>query len=238
MNLVVENFLTISEHARLDADELKKIYPESVFIESKETNTQGFMFIRGTQLIISFRGTQQLPDWFNDFNGWHVTYPYGNKNSDIKVHKGFIECYRSVRGQILEYISKHKKDLHHIVVCGHSLGGALATLCAVDVQYNHPDITISCYPSGNPAVGNKAFVRSYNKRVPDTTRTYMRRDIVPKCPPKWFGLKLYGGYAHTDKPNPIGKKGFWDGLKMYFKIRKDLAGCLFNHNIDLYKKWC
>ncbi len=54
---------------------------------------------------------------------------------------------------------------------GHSLGGALATLAALDARRACPDATkldISCYTFGAPRTGNHAFAREYNKAVPDT----------------------------------------------------------------------
>jgi hypothetical protein len=249
----------------MNEKELKKKHGDGlVFIDNEDTDTQGFMVIKGAgqslctcgntcstcsvcstcsntgpkgTLIISFRGSQQTQDWINDFNAWHTIVPYGNYASDIRVHQGFLKCYKSVRDRILEYIQKHRDEIGVIFVTGHSLGGALATLCAVDIQYNY-SIYLEVYTSGAPAVGNKAFARSYNRRVPDTTRTYMRRDIVPKLPPWWFGLKLKGGYKHVQKGYAIGPKSFWYGLKYFFKVGKKFAENITNHSIDLYRKWC
>ena len=249
----VDLFLNIAEHARLNEDELKQIYGNDlVFINNKPTDTQGFMVIKNSppvscgtlcgtttnSLLISFRGSQQPKDWINDFNGWHTTVPYGNYSSDIRVHKGFIKCYKSVRGKILQYIAANKNEIAYVFLTGHSLGGALALLCAVDIQYNYPNLKLEVYTSGAPAVGNKAFARSYNRRVPDTTRTYARKDIVPKLPPKWFGRKLHGGYKHVSKKYAIGPISFWAGLKMYVKVGGKFMDKVTNHSITLYKKWC
>ena len=60
---------------------------------------------------------------------------------------------------------------HHPVVTGHSLGGALATLAAIDVRKAIPDaahLSISCYTFGAPRTGNHAFAREYDDLVPDT----------------------------------------------------------------------
>jgi len=54
---------------------------------------------------------------------------------------------------------------------GHSLGGALATLAALEARRACPDTTkldISCYTFGAPRTGNHAFAREYNAAVPDT----------------------------------------------------------------------
>ncbi len=54
---------------------------------------------------------------------------------------------------------------------GHSLGGALASLAAFDIQRQCPclkPLDVSCYTFGAPRVGNHAFARQYDAVVPDT----------------------------------------------------------------------
>ena len=54
---------------------------------------------------------------------------------------------------------------------GHSLGGALATLAALEIRQACPDhskLDISCYTFGAPRTGNHAFAHEYNEGVPDT----------------------------------------------------------------------
>lgn len=235
----VQFFLRMSEDARFNEEELHKKYPRAIFIENKDTDTQGFILPSDEFIIVSFRGTQEKIDWLTDFNGFHQVIPYGNYKSDVMVHRGFIKAYRSIRGTILQYIATHP-DKKQVYVCGHSLGGALATLCAVDVQYNYPSKEVFCYPSGNPKVGNKAFVRSYNTRVPDTIRTYMRTDLVPTLPPVWIERALKQRSCHAGKKNPIGPKKVFIGIINWIKRRfksKRLAADLTNHSMVLYKKY-
>ena len=58
---------------------------------------------------------------------------------------------------------------------GHSLGGALATLAAYDIQQEltkhgqqQQQVEVVCYSFGAPRTGNHAFARDYNHMVPDT----------------------------------------------------------------------
>ena len=61
---------------------------------------------------------------------------------------------------------------------GHSLGGALATLAAYDIQQElakqgqqqqqQQQAEVVCYSFGAPRTGNHAFARDYNHMVPDT----------------------------------------------------------------------
>ena len=240
----VKYCLDIARDARLNEKELKEKYDNVTFIDDDTTDTQCFVALKEDNIsskkktmLVSFRGTQQPKDWLTDFNAWHTVIPYGNFESNIRVHQGFLRCYKSVRGSILSLIAKHRIDINSIFVIGHSLGGALATLCAVDIQYNYPKIDLHAYVSGSPKVGNKAFAKSYNKRVPDTTRTYMRRDVVPKMPPFWFLKRISGGFKHVNKGYAIGPNSFWEGIKFFFSTSKtNFAANLSNHSIELYEK--
>jgi len=235
-------FLYFSEMASFLPEKIKEELPGSIFIEDKGTDTQLIMVPLGypkESLVIAFRGTEaKIRDWLTDFDGFHTIYPYGNTNSNIQVHKGFVKAYHSIRTSILKYIKDNREECKAIFVCGHSLGGALATLCAVDIQYNYPDIKVKCFPSGNPRVGNKDFAVSYDKRVPDTFRTQLRTDIVPLFPPRWIQKLTKGGYVHTGQKISIGPFDWLIGLKTLIKLKfksDRLSADLTNHAIKLYK---
>ncbi len=64
-------------------------------------------------------------------------------------------------------------NLAGVVVAGHSLGGALATLAAFDIRRHlldnmHSDAEVVCYTFAAPRTGNHAFAREYNAMVPDS----------------------------------------------------------------------
>ena len=169
--------------------------------ENKATDTQGLFGVAyGDTLVIAFRGSEEtgIADWITDLKFVQQVFPYQeSKNKKVKVHYGFIQAYKSVRQAVLDYA---RQSPHRRIVCtGHSLGGALATLAALDVQYNLPDREIACYTFGSPKVGNDAFAESYNRRVPDTFRFVNEADAIPQTPP--------GNYRHVGKEERIGQAG-------------------------------
>lgn len=181
---------------------------------------------------IVFRGSSADRDWLTnlDFAKWsavtdaitdekQLNYPkvYGESSTGVKLHKGFITAYLAVR---LDIQSKVKaSSITHWVVTGHSLGGALAKLCAVDLQYNlGSDVSMEVYTFGAPRIGNKAFAESYNQRVPKTCRFVHGNDVVCGLPRRWQG------YRHVNTRIRFRVPFSW----------RIISGSLQDHRIDRY----
>lgn len=72
---------------------------------------------------------------------------------------------------MLELVQNLRKDKKQkVIVTGHSLGGALATLAAYDLELHAsvPAHKLECYTFGAPRVGNYPFAYDYDQRVPNT----------------------------------------------------------------------
>ena len=125
--------------------------------------------------------------------------PYDNTSSKIRVHTGFINAYKApgVRDALHAFMDD---GVCRVTVTGHSLGAALAVLCAVDLQYNFPEKDYEVFLFGCPRVGNRAFQKSYNKRVFKTMRVENGNDIVTKVPPAILGYRHVGIRIHTGPP--------------------------------------
>lgn len=157
--------------------------------ENKGTDTQGIFGVAYNRaFVIGFRGSEEtgISDWVTDLKIDLEPFPYSN-GDNIKAHQGFIEAYESVRDAVMSGIndSPHKR----IICTGHSLGGALATLCALDIQANVSGKMAYCYTYGSPKVGDANFADVYNKQVPRTFRFVNGSDIIPSLPP--------GSYEHV-----------------------------------------
>lgn len=173
--------------------------------ENKGTHTQGaFGIAYGDTFVVAFRGSEEtrIEDWITDLKFIQQVYPYDESNNKkVKVHFGFIWAYKSVREAVL----RGAKDTaaQKIATTGHSLGAGLATLAALDIQYNTGK-EVACYTYGSPKVGNRAFADSYNRRVPKTYRIVNRFDVVPLIPPI--------GYVHVGELHHLGANSLEDAL--------------------------
>ena len=118
---------------------------DAIKIESKLTSTTAYFVRRKTIDIIVFRGTQQVGDWA--FNLMAVPVPYAGR----LCHGGFVTAHASVWGQIKKLIDPEKRTL----ICGHSLGGALAELTAAKLNGKHDNLHLIAF--GKPNTFFKGF---------------------------------------------------------------------------------
>lgn len=105
------------------------------------------------------------------------------------VHSGFLSAYDSVRGAVLGLVDvalAGEESEWTVLLTGHSLGGALATLCAYDLSHRswgtRTRPRLQMYNYGSPRVGNKDFAEAYNEKVPDTWRIVNGNDAVTAVP--------------------------------------------------------
>ncbi|CEL96583.1 unnamed protein product [Vitrella brassicaformis CCMP3155] len=118
----------------------------------------------------------------------------GGNNSDPRVHAGFHQAYLSIRSRLHELIHEAtggQAGEWEVLVTGHSLGGALATLCAYDMathgpvsrgEARGPPGKVLLYNYGAPRVGNGAFVEKFNAKIGDAFRVVNSRDVIARLP--------------------------------------------------------
>ncbi|KAM1543301.1 hypothetical protein EV1_012888 [Malus domestica] len=130
----------------------------------------------------------------------------GDFKQEVQVHSGFLRAYDSVRIRIVSLMKlaigyfddiAEPLDKWHVYITGHSLGGALSTLLALELSSSQLAkrglISVTMYNFGSPRVGNKVFAEIYNKKVKDSWRVVNHRDIIPTIP------RLMG-YCHVAQP--------------------------------------
>lgn len=108
--------------------------------------------------------------------------------SSCKVHHGFKACNDATIGNVTSGV-KNLLSLHpdyRIIVTGHSLGGAVATLASISLI--RAGLDVLHYSCGSPRVGNTDFA-SYTKKsfkmMPQRITHY--KDIVPHTPYESLG---------------------------------------------------
>lgn len=154
----------------------------------------GFIYDNPTEkyAIIAFCGSLVLEQWGVDFEFSQVTnQKIRNISGTSLIHKGFYGAYvNQCQGIINTWISSITPSDYTLFVTGHSLGGALSTLCAVDLAKIGFG-KISHYSFASPRVGNMSFVSDFNSVVDFTSRVNNTEDVIPQLPPAIFDNYIY-----------------------------------------------
>ncbi|WP_112194463.1 lipase family protein [Pseudomonas sp. LG1E9] len=148
--------------------------------EKDGTDTQAFITHHDEVILIAVRGTASAADGLRDANAHQVHFAEGVG----KAHDGFYQAYRAVRKFVLRYLDQFHTG-QRIVMCGHSLGGAIALLLAEglrripDANYN-----ILLYTYGAPRAADSAFTAGASTLVHH--RIVNHNDPVPSVPAPWM----------------------------------------------------
>lgn len=151
-------------------------------ITDDQHDTHGYIGYQPlTQSIaVAFRGSESVSNWLSDLDAVLTDYP---RCSGCKVHKGFYSAEQAVFPQVKYEVDRllEKYPDYQVLVTGHSLGAALATLTAADLRLSGID-NIRLFNYGSPRVGNTAFADYYAAVVEDRNRVTHHKDIVPHTP--------------------------------------------------------
>lgn len=170
----------------------------------KTIDTQGFVGIGDTVILVAFRGSESKADWLTNLQA--NTDPGGFQSSE--VHSGFRDALFPVLLELGALLgqSHHQGQEKSIWITGHSLGGALATLfmalltvadgdCADLVDFKFGGL----YTFGAPRVGDRKFAAALEAcpRLQNRLFRVMNfGDPVPQLPRTYMGFK-HGGQAIT-----------------------------------------
>lgn len=168
-------------------------------------------------LVIIFRGTDSICNVAEDLRISQVSLTNKSYKSykEAKIHEGFMNVYRSLRYElrktIFDILTKNK-NYNTIFITGHSLGGALANLCTVDMNfyYNEGDgknivsngLEFNLVTFGSPRVGDHTFANYINgiPRMKRNIRVIYQDDIIAQIP-------VTEDYVHAGTSMTI-KEGF------------------------------
>lgn len=158
------------------------------FIDIEKTHTQLYIFKKNNDLFIVFRGTESIRDVMYDFMFIKKKFPTDVKSFfRPKIHHGFLYTFQSVEKQLFDKIQDLRAEYpYKIYVTGHSLGAALAILCTFELK-RKLNIDAIMYNFGCPRIGNRSFIKLYNKIIPNSYRVVNDDDTVTNLPK--FGYK-------------------------------------------------
>lgn len=128
--------------------------------------------------VVAFRGSEDLPDWIEDFDASLVAFPNGDAGA---VHGGALALYRTLRGVggNLPQIPTSADDL---CVAGYSQGAWLATFFAAENSASE----LCTFAA--PMPGDERFAAYASGRIGSSTRYAVKGDVVTLLPSSLLGF--------------------------------------------------
>jgi len=104
-------------------------------------------------------------------------------------------------------------------IIGHSLGGALASLAALDFYLNFKPVgtsleSMTVRTFGCPCVGNQSFVDLYNDSIKDSKRYVIYMDPVPLLLSEISAF----GYAHVNEKVEVNEIKRKHNVENYIRV--------------------
>jgi triacylglycerol lipase len=222
LNLLEQSllFAELSKVSYMDHDDARHFtdyygFDEVVFIE--RDGAQAYLFGNEVDRVIACRGTE--PNEWNDVKA-DARATTALAETVGRVHRGFKREVDDLWPQLDDFLME---DSPHIVwFTGHSLGGAMATICAGRCFLSDiPAMPKALFTYGSPRVGNKRYI---NYVTLEHHRWVNNNDIVARTPPTWMRYRHTGKLLYLDSnghirhltPQQRAKdrwRGAWKGLK-------------------------
>jgi hypothetical protein len=186
-----------AETARLAAALALAGFGEPVPFEHPGSDGQGYGTLRADGLaLLAFRGTQpdRVGDLASDAGFLHTAWDHGPG----RVHSGFRNTATGLWPAVQRWLDGPASGRRQLLVCGHSLGAAIATLLAVPAGATRL-VTI-----GSPRVGDADFVAGLESATLLTvTRIVDCCDVVTEVPPAAIGFEHAGSLVYVDRDGRV-----------------------------------
>jgi triacylglycerol lipase len=192
-------------------------FTNTTYIE--RDGAQAYIFTNDDDLVIACRGTEP--------NEWNDIKADANAFTDLaetvgRVHRGFKREVDDLWPKLEEVL---QDDSRTTWFTGHSLGGAMATICAGRCYLSHiPAMPKELHTFGSPRVGTKRYV--HNTDIVHY-RWVNNNDVVTRVPPAWLRYRHTGQQMYL---NTYGKlrlltpqqraKDRWRGFRLGLKQGK------------------
>ena len=179
----------------------------------------------GPGIVVAFRGTYSITNTVVDLSTVpqvYVPYPSPDDGGEAPakpehecknctVHMGFLESWKQARELVIPQLRVLREEYpaYPIQLVGHSLGGAVACLAALElrVALGYENVVVTTF--GEPRVGNYGLARFVDKvfdldgHTNLEERPYRRvthkNDPVPLLPLSEWGYKSHAGEIYISK---------------------------------------
>lgn len=188
-------------------------------VTEKTAENFGFVAESPERIVLAFRGSDSTPNLDSDLDLFQIPFPYVADGGSS--HRGITRIYQSMRDELIEIINSIPAD-KPLYLTGHSLGGDLAMMAALDFAVNtaQKNTIVYTYAAGRP--GDMAFAKKYNQLVKNSYRIFNVHDFIPTLPA-------------AEYPPPFTEEGlFYEHVNISVPISFQLNNVFLNHRINCY----
>jgi hypothetical protein len=224
---------------------------EHSVVYEPRSDTRAVVAWGGGRLVVAFKGTSSFENVKTDLSIWKVAHPPARTAAlsatfglrllkvPVRVHGGFFAAFRAVdaavlaaAGEALAAAAAAGEPPPRLLVTGHSLGGALATLAAHALVTKFPELAprAAVYTYGAPRVGNRAFAFEFDALVPDCFALINDQDPVPRVPK--------GNFKRVGKRvvlNALGDVAVRPGHLEAQLLARSALGGVADHAVESYR---
>jgi predicted lipase len=144
--------------------------------------------------VVVFRGTYSVRNWIADLE---IDLVDTSICSSCMVHDGFNQAFLERQSTVLDAVNSARAahPSYALVITGHSLGAAVATITGA--YFRSIGLNCDIYTYGSPRVGNEAFANFVSSTSQGSIyRITHLNDPVPQLPPGG-SLAWLTNYYHT-----------------------------------------
>ena len=173
------------------------------FVE--EDGAQAYLLRTKEDCLVVCRGTE--PNEWNDIKA--------DANAVLEVAETVGKVHRGFKREVDDLWPPLEKALaaetRQVWFTGHSLGGAMATICAGRCYLSHiPIEPVEVQTFGSPRVGNKEYVNYAGVRH---LRWVNNNDVVTRVPPAWLGYTHTGVQRYFNTYGQMRRLAKWQRVK-------------------------
>jgi hypothetical protein len=144
--------------------------------------------------VVVFRGSYSVRNWIANLEIDLVDTPIC---SSCKIHDGFNQAFLQHQSAVVDAVNSAREAYpsYALVITGHSLGGAVATITGA--YFRSVGLKCDIYTYGSPRVGNDVFANYVSSTSQGSiSRITHLNDPVPQVPPGG-SIAWLTDYYHT-----------------------------------------
>jgi triacylglycerol lipase len=204
-SLLFAELSNLSYLSRAEAGQLafRMGFPEIRYYD--RDGAQAYVFANADDAVVTCRGTEP-----HDWNDVRADLDLGTVVSETAgwVHRGFKREVDDLWPRLEQALVTNRRTLWFT---GHSLGGAMAAICAGRCQLSSiRSSPRALYTFGSPRIGNRRYV---NFVQIEAYRWVNNNDIIARLPPAWLGYRHKGQEIYVNAYGKIRRLTAWQRLK-------------------------